>query len=118
MEDYSAEDEKRLLSRAYGIFCAELSKHLNEAHSAADGAVSLTPQQLDELRTAFHKVKGGAGFFHLDKLSLVAGAFENLLAKHSVVELAEVRSFIEQIESLMSEMPQPTASSPEGKNRG
>jgi HPt (histidine-containing phosphotransfer) domain-containing protein len=118
MEEYSDEDEKRLLSRAYGVFCLELTKHLNEAHSAADGDIALSPQQLDELRNAFHKVKGGAGFFHLDKLSSVAGALEKLLANHSVVELAEVRSYIEQIEALVSEMPHPTNSAPGGKTRG
>ena len=64
---------------AYRIFVDELCRYCENArqHLSQEGA--LETQVRRDLAAAFHKVKGGAGFFGLEDLRRISGELEDLL---------------------------------------
>jgi len=62
-------------TKAYAVFCRELSgygKLLNELISAEN----LNIERLKEIRIAAHRIKGGAGFFGLERIGELGGTLE------------------------------------------
>ena len=99
-----------LKGKAYGIFVAELAKHLARAHEVFDREQSPTSEQVYLAMTSFHTIKGGAGFFGLSEIARVAGHLESLLQKDDLdlaLELSGIRDSIASLEKLAKRMPDP-----------
>jgi HPt (histidine-containing phosphotransfer) domain-containing protein len=106
--------EKKLLAgTAYRIFCDELSKHM-EATRTLFITGDWTPEQLRDASNRFHTIKGGAGFFRLTSVAVLAGQLENLLGEKDTAELTQrletLRDLDTKLRSAVSEIPAPRQS--------
>ena len=67
-----------ITSAAYKLFIEELERHLCDAKSIMETSATLNDDQRKKLGAAFHTIRGGAGFFKLSEISLVAQDLEEL----------------------------------------
>lgn len=110
-EEGSMDENKLILSNAYRIFFAEFDKHLTRARTAFTGLEQCTDDERKVLSTAFHTIKGGAGFFALDDVARTAGTLEKLFAESvssASFDLQSARSNLQKLEQLYREMPEPS----------
>ncbi|RIL07131.1 MAG: hypothetical protein DCC75_10275 [Proteobacteria bacterium] len=107
---------------AYKIFRDQLDQQLGEAErTLSQGPETLSRNELGELRTTFHTIRGGAGFLGFPDLADAAKQLEDLFkgAAESVVsQLDEIKSLVERMEDLAKELPEPAATSLEQAKRG
>ena len=77
MEDKSKEGQ--VLGRAYAIFLEELRAQLLESKLLFSVSESMGVEDCENLRSAFHKIKGGAGFFQLTEVARLGAGIEAIL---------------------------------------
>ena len=108
--DQSSPDQ-RIKANAYRVFFAELEKYVADASGAVEPGKAPGKEDLRRVGTAFHTIRGGAGFFGLDELADAAGSIEELLlqdTKRACAELEKVRQLVSQFSSLIKDLPKPT----------
>lgn len=103
--------DQQIKANAYRLFFAELEKHLSKASSCLDSTEPPPAESVREIGTAFHMIRGGAGFFGLDRLSELAARAEHLFLEglaSSFDRLGEARDLVREVEALVDELPRPT----------
>lgn len=92
-----------LSSDVYRIYRLELDQHLERLARIADGG-ALSSDCVLEVRTRFHTIKGGAGFFGFSQLVDVAGQMEKKAAQ-SQVSLDELKHALTRLTHIVAELP-------------
>lgn len=104
--------EMRLLrGSAYRIFFEELHKHLDQTRHISEWSALPGSDTVYEACARFHTIKGGAGFFQLKDIALLAGRLEDLLHSPREVlngELPTVRTLVGELCDLADKIPEPT----------
>jgi chemotaxis protein histidine kinase CheA len=108
---------KLLQSQAYKLFVEELDKHLAACEAVLTAQTArqapLTTEERRKLSTAFHTIRGGAGFFALTDIAQTAKALEERLQQPAlevspgVVEddSVAVRALVQTIQKAASLLP-------------
>lgn len=94
-------------SRAYQVFLEEFNKGLQQFEHVLVQENLPSGDDLQKLSSDFHRVKGGAGFFGLSKVSELAGKAEDLLS--DIVELSAkdkeaLQNFVAEMRKEKSEL--------------
>ncbi|MBX7138217.1 MAG: Hpt domain-containing protein [Oligoflexia bacterium] len=84
-------------SKAYQIFVTELGRHLATADSVFALPEPEPTAELRKLAGVFHTIKGGAGFFGLDRIAELSGLLEKRLADVADTDLRELRELFLQL---------------------
>jgi len=72
-------ENKLLSTKAYQLFRVELLKHLNSFEDHISKATAGNTSEYKRLSASFHTIRGGSGFFGLDKIAEISGKLEELL---------------------------------------
>jgi len=77
--------------KAFRVFLEETAGYLTKAHEFMNenSDLAMDGQALNELTIAFHTIKGGAGFFKLKKIELLAAELEIYFGKGAVRQGSE-----------------------------
>ena len=70
-------------SKAYKIFLEELLKHLANAQAIFASDSEIDSEKIRIVGSAFHTIKGGAGFFGLSEVANLAGEIEGYFLKNN-----------------------------------
>jgi len=96
--------------QAYHVFMEELAAQVRYAKILFEQGAELDLERLTKLSHAFHRLKGGAGFFGLKHIAVQAEVIERLLLR----PLEEVRSescklpeMLRQLETAIDALPSP-----------
>ena len=111
-------DECPGLRKAYHTFRSELTVYLESAHRALAQDRRECVEMFPELGMAFHRVKGGAGFFGLSDIAQCAAVLEELLFRpieQLQDQIGEVQRVVAQLEQRVKELPADAADSQERK---
>ena len=92
-----------LTSEVYRIYRQELAQHFERLTRIAEEGL-LSSDCVLEIRTRFHTIKGGAGFFGFNELVEVAGQIENRAAK-SQVTLNELEQALTSMSHIIDQLP-------------
>lgn len=100
---------KLLSSPAYLMFVEELDKHLSTAKAVLAALKPNTPlasADRTKLSTAFHTIRGGAGFFALVELASKAKDLEEMLQEAPGTDDTEdVRALVRDLDRVASCLP-------------
>lgn len=99
-----------LQTKAYGIFHSEILKQLVTLQGVFSSDNTVSVEQLEAAKIVLHRIKGGAGFFGLDRLGAAAGKFEELtkLTPDAIKpRMVECQAFLKEIAQLVAQMPAP-----------
>jgi len=103
------EKDKLLNSPAYRMFIEELDKHLKTASTVLSelaGNSALNTEQRTRLSTAFHTIRGGAGFFALSEIALCARTLEEKLGTAPVGnDTEEIRKLVHGLMEMALSLP-------------
>jgi chemotaxis protein histidine kinase CheA len=94
--------------RAYSIFVSELEAHIAAAKHLFEQAGEDQAAGLPDLRIAFHRIKGGAGFFGLDHIAGHAAELERLLLKplaEACRNMDRIKAEVGELESSLRDLP-------------
>ncbi len=104
-----ADNDKLLNSPAYLMFVEELDKHLAMAEEVVgrlDAGRHLTSAERTTLSTAFHTIRGGAGFFALTEIAQMAKHLEERLQTNPAKDdSAEIKALVQKLANLASSLP-------------
>jgi len=96
--------------KAYRVFLEETGQHILKARNLINKNkdVGLSVADLNELGRAFHTIKGGAGFFKLKEIELLAGELELYFGgaggQGQEVGKPEVESLLQPLERQLNEL--------------
>jgi chemotaxis protein histidine kinase CheA len=104
--------------KAYALFVSELDKHITEAilKTNTQGQAVITDNECNALRSTFHTIKGGAGFFGLNDIANVASNLENLFEmamKDLNGQVSAIEAQLKEISKLAKQVPLPKLDSSE-----
>lgn len=107
-----------LAGKAYALFVSELERHLSDAKKRFSDQQKLQAKDYAQVRSDFHTIKGGAGFFGLNNVAKAASKIEDIL--HSPIEqlasqVDQIRGQLKEIEELIKEIPQPNSELDKGQ---
>ncbi len=93
-------------STAYKIFLEELIKHLANTKELLAHPEPLNSDQIRIVGSAFHTIKGGAGFFGLNEIADQAGVIESYFLKAtSSFSESEAKELVATFEVLAEQLP-------------
>jgi chemotaxis protein histidine kinase CheA len=111
---------KELLNtRAYAIFVDELQKQIGIVKDSISGSKAPTEQSCREAQAIFHNIKGGSGFFGLDKIYDCSAKLEKILAAapgELLSEMKSIKKLIKNLEENSQKLPQPAQTAEESEN--
>jgi HPt (histidine-containing phosphotransfer) domain-containing protein len=118
MMDKSQIDKFRS-GKAYQIFYQEYGERLGFAREML--ADEIVPEQRMDLKSRFHMLKGGAGFFGFSEIVRIAKELETMLGSISCVldevGRAQLEESLEKLEECYGEIPEPLTEAAEGSSR-
>lgn len=92
-----------LSSEVYRIYRLELEQHLERLQRMAEEDALLSDGVL-EVRTRFHTIKGGAGFFGFSQLVEIAGQMEKKAAQNQLA-LEDLKQGLEKLKIIVEGLP-------------
>ena len=102
-----------LAGKAYALFVDELDRHLTQARQKLLDEGKVNKETCQSVRSSFHTIKGGAGFFGFNDVAQAASQVENFLTlplSQINAQLADIKEKILHMEKLAQALPQPGSS--------
>ena len=119
MADISQIDKLRS-GKAYQVFHKEYAERLDYTRELLAGEVDAS--QCLELKSRFHMLKGGAGFFGFGEIVRIAKELETLLGATAINALddegrRQLAESLQKLDECYREMPQPLCAKAEDSSR-
>ena len=93
-----------LYSEAYKIYRSELDTHMSRIAELLQREL-VGSEEKKELKTRFHTIKGGAGFFGFDQIFSVAGILETMMKDVSTDPIQTAQIQFQTLQQLIGQLP-------------